>query len=144
MKLHHVAVFGAIVSLIAFLSNIVQKEYLGFYIPKLPEEELTKLNLEAAKFVSGNTDGCLTAVGQTKKVKISQIQTLRQLQKATPEQIRNLLGNPFCELRNNTLRYSSELGKDVEIKWNKALDEPIIKYVSPSAPKASKARRNPP
>ena len=116
---------------------------MGFYIPKLPSEgEIAKL--EIVKFLSGNTDGCVTKVGQTQKVKISQIQTLRQLEKATPEEIRNLLGNPFCVLRDNTLRYSSELGKDVEIKWNKALDEPIIKYVSPSAPKASKARRNPP
>ena len=143
MKLHHVAVFAASVSLIAFFSNVVQKDYMGFYIPKLPSEgEIAKL--EVVKLVSGNTEGCLTKASQTKKIEISQIQTLRQLQKATPEEMRNLLGNPFCVLRDNTLRYSSELGKDVEIKWNKALDEPIIKYVSPPAPKASKSRRDPP
>lgn len=117
--LHHPKATTAILFLavVAFVASMAKEGYWQFAtITDL--QNLIPSNPVLAKVLEGNSQGCLTKPSQTKPVTLTQVRTLRQL--TSPDQANTLLGNAYCETSTG-LRYLTESGKEINIKFNQFL-----------------------
>ena len=110
--------FILIMSVVAFVASMAKEGYWQF-ATITDIQNLIPGNPVLAKVLEGNSQGCLTKPSQTKPVTLTQVRTLRQL--SSPDQVNTLLGNAYCETSTG-LRYLTESGKEINIKFNQFLD----------------------